>query len=451
MRELIDRYGAMKATPRGGERRRGQEFNGLIADTLRHWGADDVEANIRGMDGRDEIDVAFRLGGIRYLLEAKWEAKPISDEPVGKLAGRLRSRLGGPRGILLSMSGFTRHAAPAAERGDQPSVLLADRSHFEAMLSGLVSPDVLLQELERHLAARGGVSASLTDLMLHHDPPPSMASIHDGAPVNDVAGGITARAVMVGEAGWPECDSLNASMVSDSLLISTPDGIVDLAIGTGSSRWALPMAGCHGATLATSDGSLLTISSFAAIRWTGKGIDILGGALTGNATLLVGPDGAMWAFQNTGENHNSEVSLIQLGDSLGTQTSHAIEFPAWNAAWLEDKRFYLAADGYSAVVDLARSNQVPQESWQISPQAGPRSIVVSGPSTVLTFARAQGVNVSLVQISTKTGSTGQLLQVHANRALGMTRGRNGRLYLLADQRGNERFPRPVLLEVLGVT
>jgi len=48
------------------------------------------------------------------------------------------------------------------------------------------------------------------------------------------------------------------------------------------------------------------------------------------------------------------------------------------------------------------------------------------------------------------GDWPSLLQVHANRAHGMTRGRNGRLYLLADQRGNETFPRPVLLEVLGV-
>lgn len=449
LRSLIARYGELQAVARGGERRRGQQFNGLIADLLQHWGADEVDANVRGLDGRDEIDVAFRLDGIRYLLEAKWEGKPVSDEPVGKLAGRLRSRLAGAHGILLSMSGFTRHAAPAGERGDQPSVLLLDRSHFEAILSGLIPPDVLLQRLERHLTARGGVTANLQELLLHDEQPPSMAHATDTSPIADVAGGIHARKVMVGDETWPECESLDAGHADNSLLLSTPSGIIELTVGNESSRWALPMLGCHGATLVDPDGSIRTLSNFAAVRWNGEKIEILGGALTGNATLLAGPDGTTWAFQNTGADYNNQVTLTELGSGLGMQNTHVIDFSAgiWNAAWLEGQWFYLAADGSSAIVDLAQSSYVSRDAWQTSPQDGPRSIVVRDASTILTFARAPGVKASLVQINTKTGTNGRLLQIFANHALGMTCTPTGLLYLLVDQRGNARLPLPTLLEV----
>jgi hypothetical protein len=113
-RELITRYGQLTNAARGTEARRGQQFNTLVADLLRHWGVEEVEPGVRGVEGRDEIDVTFRIGPTRYLLEAKWLAKPQSGDAVTKLAGRIRQRLRGARGIVLSMSGYTKHAADVA-------------------------------------------------------------------------------------------------------------------------------------------------------------------------------------------------------------------------------------------------------------------------------------------------------------------------------------------------
>ena len=74
LRGLIGQYGEFQVAPPGTTRRRGQMFNAFIAGVHQHWGVD-AEADLRGVDGRDEIDVAFTLNDVYYVLEAKWHAR----------------------------------------------------------------------------------------------------------------------------------------------------------------------------------------------------------------------------------------------------------------------------------------------------------------------------------------------------------------------------------------
>ena len=59
---------------------------------------------------------------------------------MAKLRGRITQRLAGTRGVLLSMSGYSDEALEGIVRGQQLDMLLLDRTHLEAMLSGLLSP-----------------------------------------------------------------------------------------------------------------------------------------------------------------------------------------------------------------------------------------------------------------------------------------------------------------------
>ena len=59
---------------------------------------------------------------------------------MAKLRGRITQRLAGTRGVLLSMSGYSDEALEGIVRGQQLDMLLLDRTHLEAMLSGLRSP-----------------------------------------------------------------------------------------------------------------------------------------------------------------------------------------------------------------------------------------------------------------------------------------------------------------------
>jgi hypothetical protein len=68
-----------------------------------------------------------------------WEHNPIGDGPIAKLSRRIMQRLAGTRGVFVSMSGYTAGAVSSMLRGQQPDILLLDRVHLEAMLSGMLS------------------------------------------------------------------------------------------------------------------------------------------------------------------------------------------------------------------------------------------------------------------------------------------------------------------------
>lgn len=144
LRELITEYGRMRRLEHMTPQRRGQRLNDFVAELLSYWGVDRPQANVRGAG---EVDVAFAVDSTRFVLEAKWELTAVSFEPIAKLSRRITQRLAGTRGVFLSMSGYSDEALRDMLRGQQPDMLLLDRTHLEAMLSGLLSPHDLFTEL----------------------------------------------------------------------------------------------------------------------------------------------------------------------------------------------------------------------------------------------------------------------------------------------------------------
>jgi hypothetical protein len=154
LRELIDEYGRLCWLEGMTPQRRGQRFNEFIAELLRCWGVDRVDANVRGVG---EIDVVFAVDGVRFILDAKWEQGAVSIDPIAKLLRRITQRLAGTRGAFLSMSGYTTDALDDLNRGQQPDTFLLDRTHLEAMLSGLYSPGDLFARLLDRASYHGEV------------------------------------------------------------------------------------------------------------------------------------------------------------------------------------------------------------------------------------------------------------------------------------------------------
>jgi hypothetical protein len=98
-RELTRRYKQLRGL--GGEvtpQQRGSQLNYLLAEVLR---ADEIQARVSQPTELGEIDVAFRLGDTRIILEAKWTRNPIDFGPVSLLATRARQRLEGTVGVLV--------------------------------------------------------------------------------------------------------------------------------------------------------------------------------------------------------------------------------------------------------------------------------------------------------------------------------------------------------------
>jgi Holliday junction resolvase-like predicted endonuclease len=103
LRSVADEYDRLRRAAGVSPQARGQRFNEVVAEVLRCWGVP-AKTSVRTTG---ELDVAFALDGVRYVMEVKWEAKPTDTGKIAKLQKRVRQRLLGTYGIFLSMSGYS--------------------------------------------------------------------------------------------------------------------------------------------------------------------------------------------------------------------------------------------------------------------------------------------------------------------------------------------------------
>jgi Holliday junction resolvase-like predicted endonuclease len=146
---------------------RGSQLNHLIADALRAY---EIQARVSQISDLGEVDVAFRLGDTRIILEAKWTTSPIAFGPVNLFATRARQRLEGTIGIFASMAGYTPPAVDQVSRSaDRVRVVMFEVEHVEALIAGLASPDELINAALEEASVTGRIDVGVAELLASHD------------------------------------------------------------------------------------------------------------------------------------------------------------------------------------------------------------------------------------------------------------------------------------------
>lgn len=446
----------------GREQARGQQFNDFLAELLRRGGLDDVHSNQRGLHGRDEIDVTFMLGPTPYILEAKWETAKVDIGPIAKLSHRLKSRPPGVRGVVVSMSGYTKHVYGDAE--SFADILLLERPHIESLVSGLFTAPRLFQELLSVTSRRGGSCAPLADLLptpaANNDPLPPLRPVqepHEAFPAIPEPG-VTVTELVTTDGPWTAGEVAGLTVApSGHLLWTTFDGVLRVDPDTGATAWTTAPALCHGPVLAHADGATTVLAEGAALRFRGDDVEIVGGGFAGSRCLLPGPEDEAWVFSSTGPRTAGGYgghTLTRLGDSLHDSTTYEVAFAGkvHQAALTPTGTLYLAGGGYSVTTDLTQGLRCPRDRWADSAPLTPTASLAIGDHTVLLAGRTgrpgHGVEKALYAVDTRDHTPTLLFRLpNTTGVTGLARDRDGAVYLLTDIRGNEQAPRPHLLIV----
>ncbi len=260
---------------------------------------------------------------------------------------------------------------------------------------------------------------------------------------------------MVGDAGWRQPLGVAASG-EDSLLVTTDHGIVELDARRGTTFWVLRLSGCTGALLVLPDGSFLVLCRGVVLRCRDGNVEPLAGKFKGPTMLLAGPDGEPWVLSGTGPSFQTNVrtlALTRVGDRAGQQHRFDIDFDAsvHAAGWWERRRFLLAASGHSAVVDLSRSGAVQDTDWITSSHHYAGHMLVIDPNTVITASpTGSSIEVALSFTTIAERSTDLVATLAINGISGFASTGEGRAYLLADVRGNDPTPAPILIRLSGL-
>ena len=356
LRELIARYGGMHRLDGFTPHSRGTELNRLIAEVLDCYG---IRANASDRQGYGEIDVTFTIEGIRFVLEAKWEQDKTDTGKISKLQTRVRQRLTNTVGVFMSMAGYTPEAVREVNIGGRLEVLLIDRSHLEAMISGVVPPIELFGLLVDKASYEGGPSYSLEELLPRPADKPVMGF---GAPqgLDDLVR--IARPGVVIEPLLHDLPTQSiglASITANELILNYPEGLVRVDLGQRALEWYAALPASYGHTLPMADGSLLFR------RQSGVGvlrdghICGLGGGFVGNAILFSDEDGTAWALDHGGMNghyygEDMNTAVVRLGSELGNQvrTPTTIQGAVLtDAVWIDKDRIASVGSGVLEVIN----------------------------------------------------------------------------------------------------
>ena len=104
------------------------------------------DLNPRGAFRRtgEQIDGAFVLAGDHYLLEAKWQEKPVILGDLRDLDGAVGSSLDNTLGLFLSVNDFSPEAIKSYSQGNRPRLICMDGGDLMAVLDGRIElPDLL--------------------------------------------------------------------------------------------------------------------------------------------------------------------------------------------------------------------------------------------------------------------------------------------------------------------
>lgn len=353
LQQLIAEYGKLDRLEAHTPQSRGRRFNEVIAAVLQCWG---IEAQV-SVRSAGEIDVAFTVDGVRYLLEAKWEQTKADTGDVAKLQRRVRQRFAGTVGVFIAMAGYSPDALAEVRQGERLEVLLFDRQHFEAVLSGFVPPRELLKMVHDRAAFRGEAYTPLLTLLATLGSPPAalfnQTGELDAGLVQSARNGVSGTLVCV----LPDSNQLGITIRDrGGLLVTTQDGIIEVELGRKRSSWAVPIPDCHRNPVLQADGSVLFLRRHGVGQYQSGKLTIVSGGFVGATSLVKQPDGTMWVLSNGDLSGDPGASITRLGIGLGQEVRHPLTYPprsATNAIWVDESNLVTIGNSGFLITNLA--------------------------------------------------------------------------------------------------
>ena len=112
----------------------------------------------------EQIDGSFQLDGHIYLMESKWEQKPLPEADLLVFRGKIEGKSTFTRGVLIALNDVTQQARNAITRGKSPSFFVMNGYDLTMILSEAISLTDFLRKRVRLLAEEGCVCVAFSEL-----------------------------------------------------------------------------------------------------------------------------------------------------------------------------------------------------------------------------------------------------------------------------------------------
>lgn len=411
LRRLAGEYARLSQLVGCTTQSRGQRLNGLLSEMLDAWG----HRARADLNRRGNIDVAFAIDDQRFVLEAKWEQSPIGTGPIAKLQKRVRQRLGGTIGVFVSMSGYSTDAIADIKDGERLEVILLDRLHVEAMITGFCPPTELINLLLDRAHFYGDPTATLDSIVLREPQSvPRLALGSEGLPT----------ALRHGDAGlsadWvvsrlPFGQHGLSIFTDERLLLNTPEALVILDLETGTVLCP-PMPTRVTAAKALSTGDIAVVRGHGVAVVDDGQVRVLAGPFGGRVTFAAeaGDDLVVFSNDSTGAGSDNErfgAVLAVLGSGPGEEVVTELEyrpFQGFGALQLCDGSTLVLGNPPALLDATGASRQLP---FPISNPFSGAHLPEDG------LVLVAGGDVDLLLVEPRTGRTRLIARINMNGSI----------------------------------
>jgi hypothetical protein len=111
----------------------------------------------------EQIDGAFTFDGNDFLLEAKWQEKPIELGELYKFGGKIEGRLKLTLGLAVSINGFTQDYNES-KSASLKTMLLMDGADLITVLENRIDLKDMLFRKRRHASDTGDIFFKFKDM-----------------------------------------------------------------------------------------------------------------------------------------------------------------------------------------------------------------------------------------------------------------------------------------------
>ena len=232
----------------------------------------------------------------------------------------------------MSMSGYSPAALADVKDGQRLEVILLDRHHVEAMLSGLCPPEELLEGVLDGAHFLGDAYTSLENVLC--TTPRPLDAIFGPAPelptpITFAADGVTAevvpRSLPFGHLGI-------AATGRGRLVITTGDGLYDIDLVKGAATPRRAPLGIDRPARVMGDGRLAFVRRNGVGTYADGVLTVVSGGVAPGACIIDGGDGALWAFSQSSASWplrtTGEVLLVKPGKRLGEDEVERVACPS---------------------------------------------------------------------------------------------------------------------------
>jgi restriction endonuclease Mrr len=158
LNELNAQYIALLQDENNNSQKRGYDLEKMLTELARLCKLEATEPfRVNG----EQIDGAIKYEGEHYILEAKWQEKASSNEPVYQFASKIEGKMYG-RGIFISINGYSENVISSLTTGKAIRTIFIDGADLMLVMEGFFSFSDLIDKKVKAAQTKGLIYIDVT-------------------------------------------------------------------------------------------------------------------------------------------------------------------------------------------------------------------------------------------------------------------------------------------------